>query len=147
MRTGLSAVVIGCILASGGGAQLTWQRVADQNSRVLAGRLSRQVADAVVREVAGRIGEAEASYAALRTILAEGVVQSGEADRREVLFLSQIVAQQAKIWSQQMQIAVYTAPNAIRQTVKGHDLEMVTQSEVPSATPNWIDPAHNPDAE
>jgi adenylate cyclase len=98
VRTGLSAVVIGCILASGGGAQLAWQRVADQNSRVLAGRLSRQVADAVVREVAGRIGEAEASYAALRTILAEGVVQSGEADRREVVFLSQIVAQQALSW-------------------------------------------------
>lgn len=98
VRTGLSAVVIGCILASGGGAQLAWQRVADHNSRVLAGRLSRQAADAVVREVAGRIGEAEASYAALRTILAEGVVQSGEADRREVLFLSQIVAQPTLSW-------------------------------------------------
>ncbi len=98
VRTGLSAVVIGCILTSGGGAQLAWQRVADQNSRALAGRLSRQVAGAVVREVEGRIGEAEASYAALRTILSEGVVQGGEADRREVLFLSQIVAQQALSW-------------------------------------------------
>jgi len=98
VRTGLSAVVIGCVLASGGSAQLAWQRVADQNSRVLAGRLSRQVADAVVREVTDRIGEAEASYAALRTILAEGVVRSDEADRREVLFLSQIVAQPALSW-------------------------------------------------
>ncbi len=98
VRTGLSAVVIGCILASGGGAHLAWERVADHNSRLLAGRLSRQVADAVVREVAGRIGEAEASYTALRTIFAEGVVQSGEADRREVLFLSQLVAQQTLSW-------------------------------------------------
>ncbi|MFO1107223.1 MAG: adenylate/guanylate cyclase domain-containing protein [Amaricoccus sp.] len=98
MRTGLSAVVIGCVLVSGGGAQLAWQRVADQNARVLAGRLSRQVADAVVREVGGRIEEAEASYAALRTILAEGVVASDEADRREVLFLSQIHAQPAISW-------------------------------------------------
>lgn len=98
VRTGLSVVVIGCVLASGGGAQLAWQRVADHNGRVLAGRLSRQVADAVVREVGGRIEEAEASYAALHTILAEGVVGSDEPDRREVLFLSQIHAQPAISW-------------------------------------------------
>lgn len=59
----------------------------------------------------------------------------------------QINAQQAKLWSQQLQIAMYTAPNAIQQTVKSHDLNMVAQSPVQSDRANWIDVANNPDAE
>jgi hypothetical protein len=58
-----------------------------------------------------------------------------------------INAQQAKLWSQQLQIAVYTAPNAIQQTVKSHDLNMVSQSPVRSKNANWIEPTANPDAE
>ncbi len=45
-----------------------------------------------------------------------------------------INAQQAKLWSQQLQIAVYTAPNAIQQTVNSHDLKMVSQSPVQRGT-------------
>ena len=56
-------------------------------------------------------------------------------------------AQQAKLWSQQLQIAVYTAPNAIQQTVKSHDLKMVSQSPVHSKNANWTDASANPDAE
>ena len=41
---------------------------------------------------------------------------------------NQIEAQQAKLWNQQLQIAVYTAPNAISQTVGEHDLKLVPQS-------------------
>ncbi|HZN69669.1 MAG TPA: hypothetical protein VFB66_30625, partial [Tepidisphaeraceae bacterium] len=37
----------------------------------------------------------------------------------------QIKAQQGRLWNQQLQIAVYTAPNSIRQTVSNHDLKMV----------------------
>ena len=59
----------------------------------------------------------------------------------------QINSQQAKLWSQQMQIAVYTAPNSIQQTVKAYDLEMVSQSDVATATPSWIEPGVDPDAE
>jgi cell division protein FtsL len=58
-----------------------------------------------------------------------------------------INAHQAKLWSQQLQIAVYTAPNAIQQTVKTHDLKMVSQSPVRSKNANWIDVNNNPDAE
>ena len=58
-----------------------------------------------------------------------------------------INAQQAKLWSQQLQIAVYTAPNAIQQTVKTHDLKMVSQSPVRAKNANWIDVTGNPDAE
>jgi cell division protein FtsL len=33
--------------------------------------------------------------------------------------------QQAKLWNQQLQIAVYTAPNAIERTVTGQQMDMV----------------------
>ena len=59
----------------------------------------------------------------------------------------QIRASQAKLWNQQLQIAVYTAPNAISQTVGNHDLKMVPESPVPSKQPRWIDPQNDPDAE
>lgn len=48
-----------------------------------------------------------------------------------------IESQQAKLWSQQLQIAAATGPNAIRQTV-GSELELVPQHEVPIRTATWI---------
>ena len=59
----------------------------------------------------------------------------------------QIKAQQGKLWNQQLQIAVYTAPNSIRQTVSNHDLKMVPQQPLPRGRTYWIDVANNPDAE
>lgn len=55
---------------------------------------------------------------------------------------------QAKLWNQQLQIAVYTAPNAISRTVGDHALNMVPVSPLPakSAT-SWINVLNNPDAE
>lgn len=44
---------------------------------------------------------------------------------------------QAKLWQQQLQVAVYTAPNAISKTVGEQDLKMVPQT--PQATGHWID--------
>ena len=51
----------------------------------------------------------------------------------------QIKSQQAKLWNQQLQIAVYTAPNAIEQTVTTHDLRMVPQAPLPRGRTHWID--------
>jgi cell division protein FtsL len=58
-----------------------------------------------------------------------------------------IEAQQAKLWNQQLQIAVVTAPNAIAQTVHTHDLKMVPRSPLPAQMANWIEQGENPDAE
>jgi cell division protein FtsL len=58
-----------------------------------------------------------------------------------------IRGRQAKLWSQQLQIAVYTAPNAISQTVANHDLKLVPQTPPPAGKPNWIDVQFDPDAE
>ena len=51
---------------------------------------------------------------------------------------NQIEAQQAKLWNQQLQIAVYTAPNAISETVGAHDLKLVPQSPTHVGPTNWM---------
>ena len=60
---------------------------------------------------------------------------------------NQIEKHQAKLWDQQLQIAVYTAPNAISRTVGQQKLDMVPQSPMPARKQNWIDVKNNPDAE
>ncbi|HYO09016.1 MAG TPA: hypothetical protein VER17_08580 [Tepidisphaeraceae bacterium] len=52
---------------------------------------------------------------------------------------NQIEAQQAKLWNQQLQIAVYTAPNAISKTVGEKDLKLVPQSPLHVGPSNWMD--------
>ena len=59
---------------------------------------------------------------------------------------NQIEQMQSKLWNQQLQIAVYTAPNAIKQTVSNHALKMVPQEPLPRGRTYWIDVANNPDA-
>ena len=48
-----------------------------------------------------------------------------ELNHQANLLHNQIEAQQAKLWSQQLQIAVYTAPNAISKTVGEENLKLV----------------------
>ena len=54
---------------------------------------------------------------------------------------------QAKLWNQQLQIAIYTSPNAITRTVGDQNLNMVPLSPLPAQKGNWIEPDGNPDAE
>ena len=60
---------------------------------------------------------------------------------------TQIEHSQAKLWNQQLQIAVYTAPNAISETVGKRELKMVPQSPLPAQKANWIDASADPNAE
>ncbi len=53
------------------------------------------------------------------------------------LLHGQIESCQAKLWNQQLQIAVYTAPNAIAQTVGGDDLKLVPESAANYGVGNW----------
>ena len=62
-----------------------------------------------------------------------------ELNHQANLLHNQIEAQQARLWNQQLQIAVYTAPNAITQTVKTHDMKMVPQAPLPRGRTHWID--------
>ncbi len=60
---------------------------------------------------------------------------------------NQIRESQSKLWNQQLQIAVYTAPNAISKTVGEQNLNMVPETPLPAQSGRWIDPQQNPDAE
>jgi len=60
---------------------------------------------------------------------------------------NQIEQSQAKLWNQQLQIAVYTAPNAISETVGKRDLKMVPQAPLPAQKANWLDASVDPNAE
>ena len=51
---------------------------------------------------------------------------------------NQIEAHQARLWSQQLDIALYTAPNAIYKTVEGKDLRLVPQSPQHVGPSNWM---------
>ena len=61
---------------------------------------------------------------------------------------NRIEQSQSKLWNQQLQIAVYTAPNAISRTVGEKDLKLVPQSPTHVGPANWMDarqpaPAHD----
>ncbi len=60
---------------------------------------------------------------------------------------NQIEARQAKLWNQQMQISLYTAPNAIAHTVGVLPVKLVPQGQGPQKSPDWIHASANPDAE
>jgi cell division protein FtsL len=45
---------------------------------------------------------------------------------------NQIEASQAHLWNQQLQIAIYTAPNAIAKTVGSQDLKLSAPTTLPS---------------
>ena len=62
-----------------------------------------------------------------------------ELDHQANLLHNQIEAQQARLWNQQLQIAVYTAPNAISQTVGAHELKLVPQSPLHVGPSNWME--------
>jgi cell division protein FtsL len=52
---------------------------------------------------------------------------------------AQIEARQASLWNQQLQIAIYTAPNAIARTVGVQDLKMAPPMTLPAPTGRWTD--------
>src|SRR2546425_12960113 len=58
---------------------------------------------------------------------------------------NQIESQQARLWNQQLQIAVYTAPNAISKTVGEKDLKLVPQSPLHVGPSNWMDVKGEPE--
>lgn len=65
-------------------------------------------------------------------------------ERREIAFGSnelhdKIESYQSKLWNQQLQIAIYTAPNAITRTVGNHDLKMVPAKPAQAEATGWID--------
>jgi hypothetical protein len=48
-----------------------------------------------------------------------------------------IQAKQAKLWSQQVEIAIYTAPNAVAKSIGEHQLDLVPEGKLPAAGGDW----------
>ena len=52
---------------------------------------------------------------------------------------SSIESKQAALWNQQLQIAIYTAPNAIARTIGDQDLKLAAPKPLPAPTGRWND--------
>ena len=64
-----------------------------------------------------------------------------EVEHETTALHDQITSQQAKLWNQQLQIAVYTAPNAIARTVESRHMKMVPEVALPGRG-NWTEQEH-----
>jgi len=45
---------------------------------------------------------------------------------------------QARLWQQQLEIAVYTAPNAVTKIVQEQDLKLVPEAALPLQAGDWV---------
>ncbi len=58
----------------------------------------------------------------------------------------QIKSQESRLWNQQLQIAVYTGPNAMTQTMNSRHFKMASESNSPVPR-SWTQRSETPDAE
>jgi hypothetical protein len=78
--------------------------------------------------------------AAIGVLVLELRQQHLELSHQTAQLHDEIAAHQAKLWDQQVQIAIYTAPNAIQRPVDAHSLKLAPQSPVPGGKDqSWID--------
>jgi hypothetical protein len=85
--------------------------------------------------------------AAIALLLLQLRQQHLELSHQNAELQDQIRSHEARLWDQQVQIAIYTAPNAIQRTVDAHKLRLTPQSPIPGRPQSWIDVQHDPDAE
>jgi cell division protein FtsL len=80
----------------------------------------------------------------ISAVILAGLVLQLRQQRMEINYQTsqlhgEIHTAQARLWNQQLQIAVSTAPTAIAQTVGSHELEMVPRPPRPAQDSRWID--------
>ncbi len=63
--------------------------------------------------------------------------QQLELRHRAVTLREQIEKQQARLWSQQLQISVYTSPRAVAKTLNG-ELPLTPEGKLPPEAGNWV---------
>lgn len=83
-------------------------------------------------------------------ILAVGMLQLRqqrlELAHQQTELHNQMKSQQSRLWNQQLQIAVWTGPNAVTQTVNSHHFKMVPQANSRMRR-SWTEQVETPDAE
>jgi adenylate cyclase len=98
IRSAISALVLTSIVVSAVGVHLLWWRTAQQVSQTLADTINDQIVSAVGDELQSITTEARSSLTAVRTLLAEKVLEARDARRREFVFLSQLQSQPTISW-------------------------------------------------
>jgi adenylate cyclase len=93
VRFAVSGLVLASIIVSAAGVHLLWWRTAQQVSQTLANTINDQIVSAVGDELQSITSEAKSAFAAVRTLLIENVIDIGDANKREFMFLSQLQAQ------------------------------------------------------
>jgi adenylate cyclase len=93
IRGAISGLVLTSIVVSAAGVHLLWWRAAERTSMMLADTINEQIVSAVGDELQSITTEALSSRTAVRTLLQQGVLDAGEADKRKFVFLSQLLAQ------------------------------------------------------
>ena len=98
VRFAVSGLVLASIVVSAAGVHLLWWRTAQQTSQTLADTINDQIVSAVGDELQSITSEAKSAFTAVRTLLIEKVVDTGDASKRQFMFLSQLQAQPTISW-------------------------------------------------
>jgi adenylate cyclase len=98
VRFAVSGLVLASIIVSTASVHLLWWRGAQQVSQTLANAINDQIVSAVGDEVQSITSEAKSAFAAVRTLLIEKVIDTGDASKRQFVFLSQLQAQPTISW-------------------------------------------------
>jgi adenylate cyclase len=98
IRFAVSGLVLASIVVSAAGVHVLWWRTAQQISLTLANTINDQIVSAVGDELQSITSEGKSAFAAVRTLLIEKVIDTGDAEKRQFLFLSQLQAQPTISW-------------------------------------------------
>jgi adenylate cyclase len=98
VRSAISALVLTSIVVSAIVVHLLWWRTANQVSQTLADTINDQIVAAVADQLQSVTTEARSASIAVRALLAEKVLDIGDAKRRKFVFLSQLQAQPTISW-------------------------------------------------
>src|SRR6202047_2612017 len=98
IRVAVSGLVLASIMVSAAGVHLLWWRTAQEISQTLADTINEQIVSAVGDELQSITTEAKSAFTAVRTLLAEKVLEARDADKRKFVFLSQLQAQPTISW-------------------------------------------------
>src|SRR6266404_9064603 len=98
IRSAISALVLTSIVVRAVGVHLLWWRTAHQVSQTLASTINDQIVSAVGDELQSVTTEARSSMMAVRTLLAEKVFDPRDAQKREIVFRSQLLSQPTISW-------------------------------------------------
>ena len=98
VRAALATFVLVGFAMTAGLVEGVWWWTAQSNATMLAGALNRQATAQVRDDVTSLIAGAEATYGAIATTLSRGVIDVGEEDKREVVFLAQLQGRPTLSW-------------------------------------------------